>query len=286
VPGGTFKRSYDALVDVDDSHPATVSGFRLDKYEVTIGRFRRFVTAWVGGWRPGQGDGKHAHLNDGKGLVDAYHSPPMYESGWDTSWNGSIAATKEDWNSALACDAFASWTSDMGSHERHPVTCPKWSEAYAFCIWDGGFLPSEAEWNYAASGGSEQRAYPWSPAYPSSNLDIDCQHANGKLMAGDTEYCVSPASTLDVGTLAAKGAGKFGQVDLSGNAWEYAMDQVVTLNNECLDCACLFRPNTVIRSIRGGAFTNDRHRLRASGRDYIDESSRAGDVGFRCARVP
>jgi sulfatase modifying factor 1 len=43
--------------------PAKVSTLRLDKYEVTVGRFRKFVDAWVGGWRPMAGEGKHAHLN-------------------------------------------------------------------------------------------------------------------------------------------------------------------------------------------------------------------------------
>src|SRR5262249_10327197 len=117
VKGGTFKRSYDALVDVDDSHPATVSSFRFDKYEVTIGRFRQFVAAWVGGWRPGKGDGRHAHLNGGSGLLDSSQSTVTYESGWDSSWNATIAATKNNWDVALACDARASWSHDAGTHE-------------------------------------------------------------------------------------------------------------------------------------------------------------------------
>src|SRR5580700_4095697 len=55
VVGGTFLRSYDGATFTDASHPATVSTFRLDKYEVTVGRFRRFVEAVVAGWGPPNG---------------------------------------------------------------------------------------------------------------------------------------------------------------------------------------------------------------------------------------
>jgi formylglycine-generating enzyme required for sulfatase activity len=65
VTGGTFYRSNDA-----DSE-ATIAGFRLDKYEVTVGRFRNFVDAVVSGWRPAAGAGKHTHLNGGQGLTNS-----------------------------------------------------------------------------------------------------------------------------------------------------------------------------------------------------------------------
>jgi formylglycine-generating enzyme required for sulfatase activity len=42
-------------------------------------------------------------------------------------------------------------------------------EAYAFCIFDGGFLPTETEWEYAAAGGSEQRDYPWGWTLPGAS---------------------------------------------------------------------------------------------------------------------
>ena len=51
VVGGTFYRGYDVAADLaytDMSHPATVSNFRLDTYEVTVGRFRQFVAAGQG----------------------------------------------------------------------------------------------------------------------------------------------------------------------------------------------------------------------------------------------
>ena len=71
VPGGTFSRSYDGVSAgyTDPQYRATVSDFRLDKYEITVGRFRQFVAAWDAGWRPAQGDGKHSHLNGGSGLT-------------------------------------------------------------------------------------------------------------------------------------------------------------------------------------------------------------------------
>ena len=58
------------------------------------------------------------------------------------------------------------------------INCVNWFEAYAFCIWDGGFLPTEAEWNYAASGGSEQRYYPWSASFPPGATTIDETYAS------------------------------------------------------------------------------------------------------------
>jgi formylglycine-generating enzyme len=57
----------------------------------------------------------------------------------------------------LACHSTnQTWTDTVGSHENLPINCINWYEAYAFCIWDGGFLPSDAESEYAAAG--------WKPA--------------------------------------------------------------------------------------------------------------------------
>jgi hypothetical protein len=63
--------------------------FRLDKYLVTVGRFRQFVAAWNGGagYFPAAGSGKHTHLKGGQGLENS-GDPGTYETGWDaTNWN-------------------------------------------------------------------------------------------------------------------------------------------------------------------------------------------------------
>ena len=85
VAGGAFYRTYDVDPDLGGANwiapdggatgladPATVSTFVLDKYDVTVGRFRQFVNAWNGGagYTPAAGSGKHTHLNGGKGLLD------------------------------------------------------------------------------------------------------------------------------------------------------------------------------------------------------------------------
>ena len=103
--------------------------FRLDKYDVTVGRFRQFVAAWNNGvgWLPSAGSGKHAHLNGGIGLANS-GNPGTYETGWLASDDGNVAPT----NGNLACDPnYATWTASAGSNETRPIICENWYEAYA-----------------------------------------------------------------------------------------------------------------------------------------------------------
>ena len=68
-------------------------------------------------------------------------------------------------NDALVSSCGTStYTPQPSQNDNLPVSCVSWTEAYAFCIWDGGFLPSDAEWGYAAAGGSAQREFPWGSA--------------------------------------------------------------------------------------------------------------------------
>jgi formylglycine-generating enzyme required for sulfatase activity len=282
VPGGSFFRSYDGVTEVagddcclDHAYPATVSAFRLDAYEVTVGRFRQFVAAWNAGWRPTAGAGKHGHLAGGLGLTDS-GSFSDHEHGWDASWIALSGATTWDLVLQRSCDG--TWTQYPGLDESEPVTCVDWFGAYAFCIWDGGFLPSEAEWNYAASGGLEQRVYPWSQPPGASN--IDCTTASSATEAG---ACV-PAWPSPVGQHSPQGDGRWGHADLASNVAEWTLDWQARYAPDCVDCALLSTGTS--RVVRGGSFDQAPTQLLASRRDALDPSTRSPTVGVRCARVP
>ncbi len=282
VKGGSFDRSYDGVSASfsNPSYSATVSDFRLDAYEATVGRFRAFVGAVVNeGYVPPPGSGKHAYLNGGSGITnvgggDAGASEP----GWSASWNTNLARSTTDWNTALACNS-ATWTNAAGSNEHRPINCVSWYEAYAFCIWDGGFLPSEAEWNYAAAGGSEQRAYPWSTLTDAGTTStaIDCAHAN-------YSGCSATGPT-DVGFDSPLGDGKFGQSDLAGNVSEWTLDSfAVPYVTPCVDCSNVSPLASPVQ--RGGSYDLVASALLTSYRFSDAPAMRDGSVGVRCARSP
>lgn len=287
IPGQTFFRSYDA-VSADyksQANPASVTSFHLDKFEVTVGRFRAFVSAVVGdAWRPSAGSGKHTHLNDGKGLANVGASAGN-EPGWDPAWSAKLADNAADWDARLVCDnASSSWTSEVGSKELLPISCLDWYEAYAFCIWDEGFLPSEAEWNDAAAAGEQQRVYPWSSP-PSANA-IDCLHANylGADSANGPDFCTAPGTgtVAAVGSLSPLGDGRWGQADLGGNVYEWALDTFAPYTATCPDCT-----NTEAddRVIRGGGYSNAAEDVLVSARNASAPAGRSKSIGVRCARV-
>jgi formylglycine-generating enzyme required for sulfatase activity len=263
-------------VETDSSHRAWVSDFRLDRFEVTVGRFRKFVAAWNAGYRPAAGTGKHEHLNAGAGLADA-SGTTQYEQGWQSDWNAHVAPTNT--NLTTACDtSFLTWTSSPGANENRPMGCANWYEAEAFCIWDGGFLPSEAEWHYAGSGGDEQRVYPWSNP-PSSTL-VDCTYAN----TYTSGYCANPAGPNDVGSESRRGDSKYGQADLWGNLQEWQLDfYSASLPATCRDCAYLRTTTTKVSG--GSCFDCGPGSIQSHAGTYGPTDRNRG-TGFRCARPP
>jgi formylglycine-generating enzyme required for sulfatase activity len=280
VTGGTFNRSNDA------SYPATVSDFRLDKYEVTVGRFRNFVNAVVGGWRPTAGSGKHVHLNGGSGLNTSVDDE---EPGWNPAWSGHLYSMRSDWDDKLSfsCSAatYSTWTSDIGDNERRPINCVSWYQAYAFCVWDGGFLPSEAEWNYAAAGGDEQRTYPWGNAEPGTDATLA---VHGCYYSG-TGTCTGVINIAPVGSAPA-GNGRWYHADLAGGLWEWNLDSRTGPSyaiTPCTDCSSL--GSDFGRIFRGGYFgTAAPSSLLTTDRGWVgvNPSNPYDYLGVRCARAP
>lgn len=275
IPGGTFYRGSDGVSSTDTSLPATVSDFRLDKYEVTVARFRLFVNAVLGGFVPPVGSGKHAHLHGGGGLNGGT------EAGWRSAWNVHLSSSRSVWDSQLACAAGSAWTSSAGANEDRPITCVNWYQAQAFCIWDGGFLPSEAEWHYAASGGDEQRFLPWS--VPPTSTDLDTSRASFACLGDGTAAC-TVADLLRPGTKP-YGRAKWEHFDMSGNASEWVLDLFGDYPPApCIDCAAL---TDGARVIRGGSWRDeDVCSLRSAERRGWGAQSRSDAIGFRCARKP
>jgi formylglycine-generating enzyme required for sulfatase activity len=272
VPGGTFYRSYDVGTDgtwTDMSYPATLADFHLDTYEVTVGRFRQFVDAGMGTQANPPGNGAGARTFNGI----------PGQGGWDPTWNTNLEADSPTLIASLACSTSQTWTDAPGANESLAMDCMTWFEAFAFCVWDGGFLPTEAQWNYAAVGGNEQRAFPWST--PASSIAIDCTEAN--FFPGPP--CVGLSANgqvARVGSQSPAGDGKWGHADLGGDVWEWVLDWVSVYPTPCDDCADL--TSNTVRGFRGGAYDTTATQVRPATRGTAAPTLRDPANGVRCAR--
>jgi len=210
LPGGRFEFGRSEMSGVSDYYPAAdpnetpalsvdLSPSYLDKFEVTVGRFRAFVDDYTGEPPPS---------NSGA-------APGDPDSGWSATYNQYIAPNRDALVSMLHCDPdddqLEAWTDEPGDQELYPINCLDWWSAFQFCVWDGGRLPTEAEWEYAAAGGTDNNLYPWGPQEPS------CARAS-------LEDCLTGPYFLEVGSLT-PGEGRYGHLDLAGSVYEWVLDR-------------------------------------------------------------
>jgi formylglycine-generating enzyme required for sulfatase activity len=266
VPGGTYHRLNNFV------YPATVDAFRMDVLEVTVGRFRAFVEA-------GQG----TQANAPPAGSGAY--PPVANSGWDPADDAYLPLDTAALLAEVACaPPMGTWTAAAGPSEEKPMNCLSWPLAYAFCIWDGGRLPTEAEWNFAAAGGAEQRRYPRGDDAPDANHAIyDCK-ADGD--AGNHGNC-TPLDVFPVGSKPL-GLGRWGHLDLAGSVAEWARDFYAPVYQPPVCDECVNLSGSAARVLRGESYEGHESNIELS----LDRLGAAAapplihpNYGVRCVRA-
>ena len=155
--------------------------------------------------------------------------------------------------------------------DKFPVMSVLWDEADAYCKWAGGRLPTEAEWEYAARGGTSTVRY--------GDLNaIAWTNANSEHMVHE---------------VARKQPNAYGLYDMLGNAWEWTGDWYGSKYYENSpsadpkgppggDTLALRGANLPVRVLRGGAWIGYPGVARASYRYWFIPSLRVSNIGFRC----
>jgi hypothetical protein len=139
----------------------------------------------------------------------------------------------------------------------HPVNCIDWFDAEAYCKRAGKRLPSEREWEYAASGGAEQRFYSWGNEEPERSRS-----------------CYSHEGTCPIKTY---GPGAFGLYDMTGNVWEWTSSWYGTYPLEAQEGRA--------RIARGGSWSRRFAKwMRNNLRNRFEPNEWTSSLGFRCAK--
>jgi formylglycine-generating enzyme len=241
-------------------HAATVGTYYLDRFEVTVGRMRAFAEQYTG---------ILPAASDGTSIVAVGES-------WNKVWDSQLPADQAALLARLNCQ-YTTYTATPGANESTAMNCIDFYVAYAFCIWDGGRLPTEAEWELAAAAGTENRLFPWGATIPNNAADCGPNLVNG--------WNCGAKVMLPVGSFPL-GASKYGPLDMSGNALEWTFDQHIPYDlsgaacNECIVSAAAFEAHVV----RGGAiYSSHPSYFRAAARNYWNPSFYNSNTGFRCA---
>jgi len=228
IPGGSYYRgSNEGARDEMPRHAISLSGFALDIHPVTNEQFVRFLQA--------MGGEKDRNNNDIIRLRDARIKRIA----------GKLTIESGYW--------------------KHPVVGVTWYGATAYARWIGKRLPTEAEWEAAASSGKEHILYP-------TGAEIEKTQAN--FFSADTTSVMSYSPN------------PFGLYDMAGNVYEWCQDWYAYNYYD----ASVLEPNSpmgppqgVYRVLRGGCWKSLKEDLRCSHRHRNNPGAVNGTYGFRCA---
>ncbi len=277
VAGGAFTLGTESLADSRPPVPnVRVSDFTLDATEVTVARFRRFHDD-LARWR--------AALPDPSVIVVRYPNGTELRVPTTDVDPDHLQSPLE----GIGVNRFSDPRAGVASH---PANGVGWAVAMAFCAWDGGRLPTEAEWEYAArwwqSGAPDGRTYPWGELTPVQRCDlahwmIGVFTPNGRCVGADKRASRRVAS-LPLGQ-------SHGLHDLAGNAIEWLADSFVSYGTACtgrtpVDPIC-DAAGVNDRVMRGGSAATpatEAQQLLTAWRMGQDPSRQNAAHGFRCAR--
>ena len=240
IPGGEFYMGSDAAEALDNErsrHLCYLEAYSIDRYPVTCGQYQTFMTS--GG----------------------YQNPNWWSAdGWK-------------WLQGEAVDRPLYW-SENPAFNNHPVCGVSWYEAEAYCNFSDKRLPSEAEWEKAASWDTTNqtyRIYPWGDSPPNGSL---CNHSN------------NIANTSPVDSFP-KGASAIGCCDMLGNVWEWTAS---TFDAYPGFESYPYRGYSEVyfdgehRVLKGGSWATFPQALRSSFRNWYYPGVRQIIAGFRCAK--
>ncbi len=217
IPGGTYVMgSAEFYPEERPAHRITVSGFWMDRHQVTNNEYRRFVQAT--GYttyaertpNPKDYPGAPPHMLVPGSLVfqQAPHRVSLHN--WRQWWD-FVPST--DWQHPEGPN------SSLRGRHKHPVVHIAYEDAMAYAEWAGKTLPTEAQWEVAARGGLDEATYAWGNEFAPA----------GKMMA-NTWQGEFPwqnlredgyERTAPVGSYPPNG---YGLYDMAGNVWEWTDD--------------------------------------------------------------
>jgi len=232
-------------------HEVCLADFALATYDVTVGQFRRFVEATSYRTEAEKGDGCYV-LNGTK-----------WEKQAGTSWQ----------NPGFQQD------------DRHPAVCVSWNDAQAFATWMNKLgshryrLPTEAEWEYAASSGGQKEKFAGfsdeSQLHRYANFCDDNCEASWTTAGQNDGY----GHTSPVGSYLPNGLGLY---DMTGNVWQWTADWYGEdyYGNSPKDNP-QGQSSGSYRVARGGSWYDDPGGVRASFRFIYTPDNRSSGLGFR-----
>lgn len=209
LPAGTFTMGSDRhYAEEMEPHEVTLDAFWIDRHDVTNAQFARFVAAT--GYRTVAERGRsEARFS---GLPDAMRVPgsAVFVRGADGQPGRWRFVPGASWQQPEGPG------SSIAGRANHPVVHIAYEDALAYARWLGRDLPTEAQWEYAARGGLEGKAYAWGDVFT----------PEGRAMANTWQGPFPVRNTGEdhhegtspVGCFSANG---YGLYDMAGNVWQW-----------------------------------------------------------------